>query len=161
MRFVKVSLLVVCFALGCSSATATRAPSLVLVDGTGSSVLMGSIRLSASAQQSSAVAGVTVALTYKNVGTADTTVAIGGCTTDVRFYSAQTGGTMVYSLRANFPCTDQINSFLLHPGDQQTYPTVLYDNEVAANISANRYYVRVRVSDAAGTEVAAAVVDRQ
>ena len=151
--------LTLALALACSSATKTTPPTLQLVDGTGGSLITGSIQQSGSAVQTTT--GIDVVFTVKNVGAADTTFALSPCFPQARVYTAATGGSLAYPTNGGRVCTMMAILVKLAPGEARSRTLTLNADTVASQLSPRRYYLRLGPIYAAGTtELPAGVVDR-
>ena len=142
--------------IGCTPTTGSRAPVLQLVDGTGGSIITGSLQQSAAAAQSPT--GIDITFTIKNVGSSDTTFAFSPCFPQARVYTM--GGTLAYPTNGGMVCNMMAILVKLAPGESRARTLTLADS-VANVLSPNRYYLRLGPVYAAGaTELPAGVVDR-
>jgi hypothetical protein len=144
----------------CSSPTSSKL-QLQLLDGTGSTVVRGSIEYAASAQPNTNAGGIAVRLAFRNIGSTDTTLFVVGCSVEIRLYVVPTGGTVAYAQPANRPCTGAVLAFPLAPGKQAAVVLVPYGDDDVARIAPNTYYVRVTPPGVPDLEIAAAMVIRR
>ena len=153
------TMLVLVVAVGCMQSTASRTPTLQLVDGTGSTITSGSIQQSAAAKQSPT--GIDITFTLKWMGARDTVMALSPCAPPVRLYTAMAGGTMVYPTDGGSVCIALAALVTFVPGQERTQQVTLGSDSVARKLSPSRYYIRlVPLYATASGELLAGVVDR-
>jgi hypothetical protein len=143
--------------ISCTDSTSPN--SMLLVDGTGSSVTRGALRISSTTILLSGGEGTVSRLTYTNTSAKDTTVVGGTCGPDLRLYASTTATQDVYDPRSGAVCTLAAIIRTVKPGEAVSDSTILYGATVGSKIGAGRYYLRFRSFDAQATELPAGVID--